>query len=182
MLASQRGPGRGRSLQLLEKSVCVSAFRKLLGLGSSRVAKLRKAARQGQPCPLDGRFLTRAKTGLAAKRGFQKRAIIAEFLEELLQTISEPTPENWRKQEGIPQELQLRKPKGRKPMRQVASASSRAKDKSNMRLLPPGTFSDYLKLLNARLEPEQKVSLKLFNADPCHDNTRVHMKLFSNSC
>ena len=159
MLGGQRGPGRGRSLSLLGKPCCLSPFRKLLGVGSGRICRLTAAVKQGQPCPLDGRFLTRSKLNLVSLKAAKKRAI----LEEMLQSISEPQPEAWRKQEGIPKELQMRKPRGRRPMRTLVQ---RGQDRSQMRLLPPGSYSDYLRLLNARLEPAEKVSLKTFNADP----------------
>ena len=163
MLGGQCGPGRGRSLCLLGELCCLNAFRKLLGLGSTRVAKLAGALKQGLTCPRDGRFLTRAKLNLVSKKLAKKRAIVVGFLEEMLQCISEPQPEAWRKQEGVPKDLQMRKPRGRRPMRALAA---RGQDRSQMRLLPPGSYSDYLKLLNARLEPEKQVSLKTFNAAP----------------
>ena len=102
MLGGQRGPGRGRSLSLLGKPCCLSAFRKLLGVGSGRICRLTAAVKQGQPCPLDGRFLTRSKLNLVSLKAAKKRAIVVGFLEEMLQSISEPQPEAWRKQEGIP--------------------------------------------------------------------------------
>ena len=169
MLGCQRGPGRGRSLSLLGKPCCLSAFRKLPGLGAGRVARLTAAVKQGQPCPVDGRFLTRSKLNLVSKKTSKKRAIVVGVLEEMLSSISEPQPEAWRKQEGIPKELQMRKPRGRRPMRALVQ---RGQDRSRMRLLPPGSYSDYLRLLNARLEPEEKVSLKTFNAEPHSANAQ----------
>ena len=69
-------------------------------------------------------------------------ASVVEFLEELLQTVSEPMPEAWKKQVDVPKEMRLRKLKGRKPMRLVAQRASQGKDTSGKRLLPPGTFSE----------------------------------------
>ena len=39
--------------------------------------------------------------------------------------------------------------------------AGRNKDKKNLRMLPPGTFSDYLNLLRNRY-PSNRISLKLF--------------------
>ena len=39
--------------------------------------------------------------------------------------------------------------------------AGRKKDKTNLRMLPPGTYSDYLNLLKTR-HPDRRISLKLF--------------------
>ncbi|CAE7795488.1 unnamed protein product [Symbiodinium microadriaticum] len=46
---------------------------------------------------------------------------------------------------------------GRLQRPKLAAAQSRLKDKSNVRMLPPGTFTDYLRILNSRLDDEEQV-------------------------
>ena len=44
---------------------------------------------------------------------------------------------------------------------ELRACGHRGKDQTELRLLPPGSFNDYLSLLRARY-PEEKLSLKLF--------------------
>ena len=53
-------------LSLLGKSICAQAWRRLLGVGSSRFWKLSRAARLQLPVPVDGRFVTRRFGGKSA--------------------------------------------------------------------------------------------------------------------
>ena len=165
----QKNEGSRLTLRLLGEAVCAGAFQRLLGLGTGRWRKLAGAMRKGTPLERDGRFLTRTKLCLISKKHSQKAAVITEFLEEMLQTISEPMPEAWRKPaaDSVPRELQLRRPRGRRPMRSIFQPKKNAAPATApMRLLPPGTYSDYLRMLNDRLAPGQRISLKTFNKVP----------------
>ena len=168
---NEKRGGSGRPIyHLVGKPICARGFQKLLGLGSGRFDGLKKALKNGWEAPWDGRFVQRTRLNLISKKHASKRASVVEFLEELLQTVSEPMPEAWKKQVDVPKEMRLRKPKGRKPMRLVAQRASQGKDTSGMRLLPPGTFSEYLHLLNSRLTFEERVTLKTFNSVPSHES------------
>ena len=163
--ASQEEEGRP-ALQLLGQPVCQTAFRKLLGLGSTRMQTLQSAQRQGRPCPIDGRYVQRTRLNFISKKLKYKREIVASFLEKLLQTISEPMPETQgRPGDNIPQELQFRRPRGKRPLPQVSRQQCKLKDVANMRLLPPGKFSDYLKLLNSELPADGQVTMKTFSSE-----------------
>ena len=178
---------------LLGKFVCQNAFRRLLQIGSGRYTRLRKCAQSGQAPPLDGR---RVRKPLLCKKAdsVQKRALVVEYLTELYHQVSEPMPEaNQALQklkddamaagslqvcssESVTQSnnnktarksLCFRRNRGRRP--KLAGQVHRGKDQSQMRLLPPGSYTDYLMLLRAR-HPEIKLTLKLFVKVPCSAN------------
>ena len=175
-------PGAARpteKLRLLGKSVCPRAWRSLVGIGSARYTRLRKAALTGQPAPLDAR--TFAKGFLFKSRKSLKRQRIVEFLEHLYQTVSEPLPEysaqkrrkaqqSQHELEGgdapIPKPMRFRKRRGRKPKlktRSLLQGTSAGAAVDSLRLLPPGSFSDYFAMFQAK-NRDEKVSLKLFNS------------------
>lgn len=103
----------------------------------------------------------------------QHRVLVAEFLEEIYNTIAEPLPErhgggddsvnrggkNENDDRRPKPRLCFRKHRGRRP--KVVAQAGRKKDKTNLRMLPPGTYSDYLNLLKTR-HPDRRISLKLF--------------------
>ena len=162
-------PGTGADTQfrlgqiLLGNPVCQRSFRKLLGIGSNRYTKLKKAASEGLAmAPLDGRRAPRRGTHKHPQHA-SKRALVIEFLEELRNSISEPLPEaNQDPKLALMRHPSLfRRHRGRRP--RAAAQVSRGGDRSKMRLLPPGSFTDYLRLLQSR-NPGVKISLKLFNS------------------
>ena len=95
----------------------------------------------------------------------ENRIIVHEFLEELYQTVSEPMPETSEK--GVVRQIAFRKRRGKKPRLASRQRKMTKEDKAKhaMKYLPPGTFSDYLKLLQAR-HPDKRISLKLFSSEP----------------
>ena len=161
--------------RLLGKRVCRHAFRSLLGIGSARYMKLNQAARSGLPVPNDLRFVTCK----FSRRAHENRQLVTEFLAEIYHSISEPLPENHGGESEVagqcakdPQadadqkpkpRLRFRKHRGRRP--RIVADAGRNKDKKNLRMLPPGTFSDYLNLLRNRY-PAKRISLKLFCKAP----------------
>lgn len=157
---------------LLGKPVCQQGFRRLMFIGGQRYTRLRKAASDGLLYPpLDGRrvFKRRLVSGQQAQR-VAKRSRICEFLQELRATISEPMPEANQKTrqpsgEGAKQigGMRFRRHRGKRP--REAARHHRNSDPSQVRLLPPGRFTDYLALLQARHD-DMKFSLKLFNKAP----------------
>ena len=173
-------------LMLLGKSVCAAAWRRLLGIGSGRFEKLRKASTADEPPPVDGRFVTRKKL-----RASVKRARIVEFLEELYHTAAEPMPtlasrgaappEDTaeqavsREQEARPppggKKMLFRRSRGRRP-KLFRRRDMRKRQKLNnqlLRMLPPGSFSEYRDLFHAKQAAKYpdpvKVTLKTFNND-----------------
>ena len=142
------------SLSVLGRGVCMQAFCRLLGLGKGRICKLRKSLSEGV-VPVDGRFVVKTFTRLS-----QNHKLVYDFLEEIYHTISEPMPEVTERQNV--RQLAFRKRRGKRPKVANQQNKMHKNDKINMRLLPPGTFSDYLALLRAR-HPEKKISLKLFS-------------------
>lgn len=147
--------------------MCQQAFRRLLGIGSGRFRKLRKCAHEGESAPLDLRTLPKLR--LAADRPKSiNRQLIVEFLAELHATISEPMPEATGKKSGDKVNA-FRRSHGKRP-REAARIhriikSSPDDAMKNLRLVPPGSFTDYLGMLRAR-HPDRKISLKLFNSVP----------------
>lgn len=146
-------------LKLLGREVCAPGFGKLLGLGSGRLRKLRAASAEGK-VPMDGRFIRAEKS----KAISQSRQIVFEFLEEIYNTMAEPMPEA--SEPAAMRQMSFRRRRGRRP--KIAAAQSRLKlekkQQDSMKLLPPGTYTDYLQLLIARRRPPVPISLKLFSA------------------
>ena len=159
----------------LAKSVCQSAFRRLVGLGPARFDKLRKAALKGEGAPLDRRTFPR-KLLCKRKDSIERRSAVTEFLSELYNTLSEPMPEAnstlkrkadfaFGKGDGqvLPHPMRFRRHRGRRP--RMAAKNHRGKDKPLLRLLPPGSFSDYLTMFHTKQPQYSNLSLKLFCAE-----------------
>ena len=162
---------------ILKRPVCQQGFRKILGVGATRYSKLTKSVALGQPAPLDGRSRPRQDDG-SQPGSMRKRALVLEFLEELRQTVAEAMPEasGKRKASADGQDLhpstKFRRLRGKKPGKWKRIATCSRSDKGPgpskpevsepmMRLLPPGSFSDYFRLLQAK-HPEEPVGFKFF--------------------
>ena len=168
---------------LLGKPVCQQAFRRLLQMGSDRCSRLRKCAQTGTAAPLDGR---RIKLTSVCKNKVSelKRSTIVEYLTELFQQVSEPMPEANQSLDKMKTEdtamlithspeaasskdsastkkkpMRFRRNRGRRP--RLAGQVHRGVCQSTIRLLPPGSYSDYLSMLRAQY-PTMNISLKLF--------------------
>lgn len=134
------------------------AFRRLVGIGQDRFQKLNKSFLQGLPVPRDGRFVARRHS---FKKGTEKR-------QEIYHTLAEVLPESHGtnrdtgdgSEEQVPRPLTFRKHRGRRP--RIAAKLRGKTDRKALRLLPPGSFTDYLNLLRARC-PDKTISLKLFS-------------------
>lgn len=143
--------------------MCSHAFCKLLGLGKARFTRLRRNVRQGA-LEVDGRFVAKART----KAPTANRRLVHDFLEELWNTLSEPMPEA--DDPGVVKQLRFQKVRGKRPRVSSRQKHLRPAEKGQLRLLPPGTFSDYLLILRARhADRKPQISLKLFSAASCHD-------------
>ena len=110
---------------------------------------------------MDGRFTVQRGLFRNARKSAAKRERVTEYLNEIYHTLAESMPELNPEREIRKDAVTFRSVVGKRPKH--AARDSRGKDKSGLRLLPPGTFTDYLRLLNSRLEPEERVSLKLFS-------------------
>ena len=146
---------------ILDRPVCRQAFCRLLGVGHGRFQKLKAAVSKGTPV-VDGRFVRK----VASSQPHANRVLVHEFLEELYQTLSEPMPEA--REVTTVMKLGFRRRKGKRP--RIASRQSKMtkdeKKKHQMRFLPPGSFTDFLHMLQAR-HPDKRISLKLFSSEPC---------------
>ena len=166
LLAAPRpdaGPAK-LSKSLLGRRLCNDAFSRLLAIGSGRMRKLVSAAVKGEEPPLDRRCYSQRRLFRRTKRLTAKREVVVEFLEELYQTVAESMAEV-KLQEPVPQNkaLAFRRSRGRKPRLAAQQRRMKDEDKSEMRMLPPGSFSEYLALLNLRLDAAEKITLKLFS-------------------
>lgn len=178
----QAGPepdARQRKMNLvLGKRVCNHGSRKLLGLGACRFDKLKRAVSRNEKTPKDLRMRPRRDDG-SHKESVRKRSIIAEFLEEILHTLAEPMPELGQKRKcldgAILPDMKFRRMRGKVPKKQQRAlalvplpSKSGIKDEPqvDLKLLPPGTFTDYLRLLRQK-HPREKLSLKLFLKVAC---------------
>lgn len=159
--------GDRRTQALAGQPLCQQAFRKLLGLGSARFMRLRLCARTGRQAPVDGRTLPKKTVGMSSERSVNRQRVV-EYLEELIHTLSEPMAEATDQPVQGLRCMAFRRNRGRRPklaamIHRKLKNSKAARQK--IRLLPPGTFSEYLEVLRARW-PGEKISLKLFMAVP----------------
>ena len=152
-----RAPGyRGvLCLNLLGNQVCNKAFIRLLSLGKSRFWTLRRSALKGhRTCPLDKRFIPRAKTKPPSK----KRSFVFEYLDHLYLTVAESLPDRARNH---------KRPRSFAEKRDTALTDHQSK---RARQLPPGSFRDYLRLCQekwASVSGDGPISYKLFSSAPC---------------
>lgn len=156
-VVAKTDPGDRRRQVLLGHAVCQHAFRLLLGFGASRMKRLLHCCRQNLPAPLDGRMLPKAKRHSEVRKA-QKRATVVAFLEELYVTLSEPMPEAQGPVHGD-RRMAFQRRRGRRP--KMAARLYRNQAAPEMRLLPPGTFSDYYRMYQAK-GVDGTASLKLF--------------------
>jgi len=179
-LLTMRSDSGRKGQVILSKPVCQHAFRSLLGIGSGRYSRLKKAATKGVAAPLDGRTLRRGKNICIQKNSIRKRSLVIEFLTELYNTVSEPMPEAGKvildkvqpsesethgneASSSKPLELKkFRRSRGRRP--RLAAQLHRGNIHRDMRVLPPGSFTDYLVMLKAR-HPTEKFGLKFFTRE-----------------
>ncbi|CAE7217078.1 cofG, partial [Symbiodinium sp. CCMP2592] len=126
---------------------------------------------------LDGRFLKQTRQYRKMQGSTEKQQAVVEFLTEMHATVAEympeanrardtasPVPKTTESQNGndtVPIGLRFRKRTGKRPRKSVSM--NFGKDTTALKMLPPGTFTGYLALLNARREGKDKISLKMFN-------------------
>ena len=140
---------RYRKMQILGHRVCQPAYCKLLGIDRARFQRLSLAVREGQTaCPLDGRFIKAPHS----KKPSKLRSTIYDFLSGLYHKIAEPLPDG-------------RAHVGKRP--RLDRKQDDQGDRRDLRHLPPGTFTDYLRLYNVE-HPHCRVKLKTFMKVPCH--------------
>ena len=172
--ASATKPRQKQSL--LGHRVCQNAYRRIIGFGNSRFFRICQAVARQQPLPIDGRMVSQKH--LFASKTNRNREVCVEFLNELYETIAEPMPDATSPHSvGGASFMAFRRNRGRRPHLAAQLINARKKEKqkadeskekgeipsgSKIKLLPPGTFSDYLSLLHEK-HPDCKPSLKLFN-------------------
>ena len=125
-------------LEILGKRVCAGSFCRVLGIGSGRLQKLRKAVKDNV-LPVDGRFLRWQR-----KSASESRQLVFQFLEELYQTMAEPMPEA--SEPGPLRQIGFRRRRGKKPKVALKQAKLQKGDATVLRMLPPGTFTESLEI------------------------------------
>ena len=157
-------PSLGKKLhgqEVLGQPVCAQAFCRLLGIGHGRFQKLKSGVKRGA-VPMDNRFINRSKH----RKVSENRVIVHDYLMEIYEKLSEPMPEA--SECSMVRCMAFRKRKGKRPRifkAQTKMMTDKERRQTSMRLLPPGTFTDYLAILRTR-HPTRKLSLKLFSAEP----------------
>ena len=147
--------------------VCVRGVGKLLGVAAKKLFKYRKLARGGQSCPLDGRT-RRAGPGSKPWKRPEAREQIFQYLTELWVKCSEPMPDlqmcpeqGERRQTSATPRLKARTGKRPRRLKKRSKPGQEQKSRHELRLLPPGTYSDYYRMFVAK-HPLTRSSLKLF--------------------
>lgn len=169
------GASTRKQQQLLGRYVCQHAFRQLIGIGAKRFEKLRSAALGQTSLPQDGRKRPRRDDGTNSE-SVRKRGLVVDFLEELYNCVSEPMPEaNQTVDEAglhpgdkslyVMPQMKFRRNRGKMPGKKFREKQLKPLRGQPVRLLPPGSFTEYLGLLKAKF-PQEKFSLKLMCSAP----------------
>lgn len=142
--------------------VCLSAAARLLGIGTGRATKVRRALREGLDAPvLDGRIAAAKK--FAQRAVSVKRELIHNFLHSLYVKCTESLPEGTSCSALVPSSRQrFNTARGKRP--RILKKREAKKDpdtECEVRYLPPGNYVDYLRLLQSE-NPAARVSLRLF--------------------
>ena len=130
-------------------------------MGSARFRRLLRCSAEGLDAPVDGRSLTRSSMHRCTKK-LEHRIKVVEFLQELYETLSEPMPETQGPVRGN-KDMKFRRHCGKRP--KAGGSTQSLKVRRQMRLLPPGSYTDYLNMLRSRW-PGERFSLKLFTKAP----------------
>ena len=164
--SSEKPPDASKKIYILGRPACLKGSSKLLGIGSGRVGRLRKGLMGDNPvCPSDARLRKAGRALAHPPKQTVKRQLIHEFLMELYIRHSEPMPEvaadhGGRAQTSKP--LKFRRLKGKRPRKFTKRDAKLTETQAQaLRLLPPGHYTDWLRLFHAKHET-CKVSLKLF--------------------
>ena len=154
---------------LLGRPVCQHSFRQLMGLRSRRFSNLKRSASLGVDLPVDGRKRPRHHDSTNAE-STRKRGLVVDYLEELFQCVSEPMPEAYQSYDGkhdgdsdqfyVMPKMRFRRNRGKMPGKNYREKTAPRLKDTPVRLLPPGSLTEYLGFLQSK-HPEEKFSLKL---------------------
>ena len=112
-----------------------------------RFRKLNNAAKDGQEvAPLDGRFLPKGPP-----KQSHKRSLVYDFLYNLYITAGEVLPDS------------AHSSSNKRPRQGSYKHDGKNLDRTKIRHLPPGKFTDYYRLCTAEF-PQEKISKKLFTS------------------
>lgn len=125
--------------------------------------------------PQDGRKRPRRDDGTNLE-SVRKRGLVVDFLEELYNCVSEPMPEANQKVDGaghhpsdeslyVMPQMKFRRNRGKMPGKKFREKLAKPLQGQPVRLLPPGSFTEYLGLLRAKF-PQEKFSLNLMCSVP----------------
>lgn len=134
-------------LHLLEHPVCNRGFMKLVAIGKTRFHTLSQSVRRGDTlCPFDLRSAPREK-----KTPSGKRQLVHDFLMSLYLHAAEPIPDGLNS--------------NKRPRRGAWKLDPPNLDRSGIRHLPPGSFSDFYRQCVAS-HPTAGIGRNLFNSVP----------------
>ena len=127
--------------------VCNRGYMKLRGIGKSRFRKLREAVKRGAKyCPYDGRFIAHGpKQGQSLAREIVYDHLL-QLYHESAETISDGLNSNKRPRMG------------------AQKCDAKSLNRSAIRHLPPGSFSEYHQLCQVA-NPGVTISRKLFTSE-----------------
>ena len=155
-----------RGLKLDGQYVCQKSFRLILGIGKSRMGKLRHAVIMNHDCPGDGRYTP--KVSFDPKLQEQRSAVVS-FLTTCYNTMAESLPEAV--QDRRPGDLIALQGKRKLKRRGKRPRSVRKQEEGGsgyapgMKFLPPGTILMYWDLCKSE-HPELNIGRKLFTRVP----------------
>ena len=152
------------ALELNGHAVCQRTWRLCLGVGKSRMTKIRNAIINGRVCPGDGRYVPKMHETPPPPGSAREKC--HEFFERAYHALAEPLPETvWRTQEQADQARSaaaktLRR-RGKRPRQMYKSTQGGSGYNPTIRFLPPGSITDYLDLCRFQYAPLQ-ISRKVF--------------------
>ena len=152
------------ALELNGHSVCQRTWRLCLGIGKSRMSKIRNAIINLRACPGDGRYVVKKHEAQPSPGSAREKC--HEFFERAYHALAEPLPETvWRTPEQADQakaaaSKTLRR-RGKRPRQIYKSTEGGSGYNRSIRFLPPGRINDYLDLCRFEF-PGTKISRKVF--------------------
>ena len=135
-----------RHLKIFGKSVCNKGLMKIVGLGKSRFAKMRRSISHGELCPFDMRFTPRVP-----KLPSKARESVQDFLTRLYNEAAEALPDGWNS--------------NKRPRQGVDRLDPKSMNRTKIKHLPHASIGDYYKQCVAQF-PDMTISRKLFSSAP----------------
>ena len=159
-MLQKQGLQQRYGLEINSHPVCQTSFRLLLGLGKSRISRLRAALLNGESdCPVDLRTLPKKHSRIPSDVGAYAKCV--EYLQQLYHTAAEPLPEAMQQTLQIT-DVKVKRIRRRGKRRQLVKREPAGSGYGGkVKFLPPGSISHYLEMCQTE-HPDVKITRQTF--------------------